>query len=183
MSLHNYLRQFSPQTITAINETYAQWSRDPSQLSIPEVVPEFFDQWLDTDGYGCCDLFDVVRSWWKLRNEPNVLLVHYQQLKDDLGRQIVRIARFLDVDPAILQMDAILVHCSFEYMRTRSDQMAPFGGAHLIDPNVFFDQGPRRNYQTKLTAERIARFDRMADEKLESACVRWLEHGSAYVEG
>ena len=182
ISLHNYLQQFSPKTIAAINEIYAQWSRDPSPLSIPAVMPAFFDQWLDTDGYGCCDLFDIVRSWWKLRKEPNVLLVHYQQLKDDLGGQIVRIAQFLDVDPAILQMDAILAHCSFDYMRTRADQMAPFGGAHLIDPKTFFHQGPRRNYQTELTAERIARFDRMAEGKLESACVRWLEHGNAYVE-
>ena len=92
---------FSPETMATINRIHAEWSGDPSPLVIPESMQEFFDLWLDTDGYGCCDLFDVVKSWWKLRDEPNVLLVHYRQLKDDLRGQIARIAKFIGVDPAV----------------------------------------------------------------------------------
>ena len=34
---------------------------------------------------------------WKLRDLPNVLLVHYEDLKDDLPRQVARLAQFMGV--------------------------------------------------------------------------------------
>src|SRR5262249_41875115 len=105
-SLHNYVKSFSAETMATIGRIHAEWSADRSPLVIAESMQEFFDRWLATDGYGCCDLFDVVRSWWKLRDEPNVLLVHYRRLKEDLRGQIVRIARFIGVDPSSLRMDA-----------------------------------------------------------------------------
>ncbi len=160
-----------------IDRVHAAWSGDPRPLVIPPGMREFFDRWLDTDGYGCCDLFDIVRSWWRLRDEPNVLLVHYRKLKEDLRGQIVRIAEFIEVDPARLRLDVIEEHCSFAYMRARPEQMAPFGGAHMTDPKAFFHKGPARDHRAELTPAQIERFDRMAQEKLGPAAARWLESG------
>ncbi|KYF96739.1 glycolipid sulfotransferase [Sorangium cellulosum] len=177
ISFHNYLSQFSAETMDKINRIHAAWSGDPTRLVIPESMQEFFDRWLDTDGYGCCDLFDVVRSWWELRDEPNVLLVHYRRLKEDLRGQIVRVAGFIDVDPAGLRLDRIVEHCSFGYMRARAEQMAPFAGAHMRDPKAFFHKGPARDYRAEITPAQSARFDRLALEKLGGDCARWLETG------
>jgi aryl sulfotransferase len=176
-SFHNYLSQFSADTMATIDRIHAEWSGDPAPLVIPEGVQEFFDRWLATDGYGCCDLFDVVSSWWKLRNEPNVLLVHYQRLKEDLGGQMARIAGFVGVEPAGLRMDRIVERCSFAYMRAHAEQMAPFGGAHMNDPKAFFHKGPARDFRGEITREQGERFDRLAVEKLGSECARWLETG------
>lgn len=177
ISFHNYLHQFSAETMAKINRVHAAWSGDPTPLVIPDDMREFFDRWLSTDGYGCCDLFDVVRSWWKIREEPNVLLVHYRRLKEDLRGQIARIAAFIGIDPAGLQMDRIQEHCSFGYMRERAEQMAPFAGAHMQDPKAFFHKGPARDYRAEITPEQAARFDRMALERLGEDCARWLETG------
>jgi aryl sulfotransferase len=177
ISFHNYLSQFSAETMAAIDRIHAEWSGDPAPLVIPESMREFFDRWLATEGYGCCDLFDVAGSWWKVRGEPNVLLVHYRQLKDDLGDQIVRIAKFIGVDPSRLRLDRILEHCSFGYMRERAERMAPFAGAHMQDPKAFFHKGPARDFRAEITPEQSERFDRLALEKLGSDCARWLETG------
>ena len=177
VSFHNYLKQFSPETMAAINRIHAGWTGDATPLVIPDSMQEFFDRWLSTDGYGCCDVFDVVRSWWQRKDEPNVLLVHYRRLKEDLRAQIVRIAAFIDVDPARLPMDRIEEHCGFGYMRARAEQMAPFGGAHMTDPKAFFHKGPARDFRGELTPAQIERFDRMALEKLGADCARWLETG------
>ena len=177
-SFHNYLFHFSPETMATINRIHAEWSGDPTPLVIPERMRDFFDRWLERDGYGCCDLFDVVRSWWRLRNEPNVLLVHYAQLRRDLRGQVVRLATFIGVDPGTLRIDRILEHCSYEYMRTRAEQLAPFGGKHMTDSSSFFQKGPRRDYRVELSREQIERFDRRAVERLGSECARWLETGS-----
>lgn len=179
ISFHNYLRHFSAETMNLINRIRAAWSGDPSPLVIPERMREFFDLWLDTGGYGCCDLFDVVRSWWALADRPNVMLVHYQPLKRDLPGQIARIAEFIGAQPARLRMDSILEHCSFGYMRTRPERLVPFGGAHMNEPESFFHKGPSRDYRSELTPEQIERFDRNAVEKLGRECARWLETGEA----
>ncbi len=178
ISFHNYLFHFSDETMTTINRIHAEWSGDRTPLVIPEDKREFFDRWLDTDGYGCCDLFDVVKSWWSHGKEPNALLLHYEQLKKDLRGQIAQVARFIGVDPAGLDMDRILEHCSFEYMRDRAAQLIPFGGTHMSESKSFFQKGPRRDYRTELTPEQIERFDRKAIERLGPECARWLETGS-----
>ncbi len=177
ISFHNYLRNFSEETMLAINRIHAEWCSNHVPLVIPEDTRLFFDWWLDTDGCGCCDLFDVMKSWWRFHNEPNVLLVHYQQLKDDLRDQITRLAKFLSIDPDSLRMDAIVEHSSFEYMSGRADKMAPFGGGHMSSAKAFFDKGPKRDYRTELTPEQIDRFDRIAVEKLGKECAHWLETG------
>lgn len=177
ISFHNYLYNFSESTMSKINQIHAEWSDDPTPLVIPEDMQEFFDRWLDTEGYGCCDLLDIMKSWWKLRDEPNVLLLHYQQLKDDLKGQIARLAQFFGIDPASLRMDVIVEHCSFDYMSGRAEKMAPFNGEHMSSAKAFFHKGPDRDYRSELTPEQVERFDRKALEKLGPECAHWLETG------
>ncbi|ORA82066.1 glycolipid sulfotransferase [Mycobacterium malmoense] len=177
ISLHNYLYNFSPETMEQINRIHAQWSGDPTPLVIPEDMQEFFDRWLDTHGYGCCDLLDIMASWWALREEPNVLLLHYQQLKNDLRAQIVRLAEFFSIDAASLRMDVIAEHCSFEYMSARAEKMAPFGGAHMSSAKAFFHKGLKRDHRNELTPQQVHRFDTTALDQLGNDCAHWLETG------
>lgn len=179
ISFHNYLKNFSESTMLTINRIHADWCSEHVPLVIPQDMRRFFDQWLDTDGFGCCDLFDVTRSWWQRRTEPNVALLHYQQLTDDLPGQIARIARFLGIDPESLRTDAIVEHVSFDYMSGRADKMAPFGGAHMTDSQAFFHKGPARDFRSELTSEQIERFDRAARDKLGNECAQWLETGGS----
>lgn len=179
ISFHNYLYNFSAPTMSTINQIHAEWSGDPTPLVIPEDMQVFFDQWLATDGFGCCDLLDIMKSWWELRNEPNVLLLHYGQLKKDLSGQIARLAEFFSIDPKSLRMDAIVEHSSFDYMSARPEKMAPFGGAHMSSAKAFFHKGLKRDHRTELTPEQVERFDRVALDKLGEECARWLETGES----
>lgn len=177
ISFHNYLYNFSEPTMKEINRIHAEWSGDPTPLVIPEDMRKFFDWWLDTNGCECCDLLDIVESWWALRDAPNVLLLHYQQLKENLPGEIDRLARFFSIDPASLRMDAIVEHCSFDYMSARAEKMAPFGGAHMSSAKAFFHKGLKRDHRTELTPAQVERFDRIALGKLGAECAHWLETG------
>jgi aryl sulfotransferase len=183
ISFHNYLYNFSESTVSAINRIHAEWSGDSTPLVIPEDMQTFFDLWLETNGYGCCDLLDIVASWWTLKDEPNVLLLHYQQLKKDLPGQIARLAEFFSIAPESLRMDAIVDHCSFDYMSARAEQMAPFGGAHMSSAKAFFHKGLKRDHRNELTPEQAARFDRTALNKLGAECAHWLETGETPATG
>ena len=52
-----------------------------------DVVP-YFRRWLERDGYPFWSLWENVRSWWAVRDLPNVLLVHYANLKRDLSGEM-----------------------------------------------------------------------------------------------
>ena len=179
ISFHNYLYNFSRPTMSTINRIHAEWSGSSIPLVIPGEMQLFFDQWLDTNGYGCCDLLDIMKSWWELRNEPNVLLLHYRQLKEDFRGEVARLAEFFSIDPASLRMDAIVEHCSFDYMSARAEKMAPFGGAHMSSAKAFFHKGLKRDHRNELTPAQVQRFDRVALEKLGEECAHWLEMGES----
>ena len=54
----------------------------------------FFARWLADDDL----LFHHVATFWAERDEPNLLLVHYNDLKADLDGEMRRVAAFLGVD-------------------------------------------------------------------------------------
>ena len=79
----------------------------------PASVVEYFRDWLARDGHPFWPFWENVRSWWAIRDLPNVLLVHFEELKDDMPGEIRRIAAFLEIadrrgdvgdDPRALQL-------------------------------------------------------------------------------
>ena len=74
------------------------------------------------DGYPFWPFWEQVRSWWEIRDLPNVMLVHFADLKADLPGEIRRIADFLDIEIDEARWPAILEHCSFAYMKAHCRQ-------------------------------------------------------------
>ena len=58
-----------------------------------------------------------IRSWWVVRDLPNVHLVHFADLKADLPGEIARIAAFLGISHDSETMARVVGHCSFDYMK------------------------------------------------------------------
>jgi aryl sulfotransferase len=63
----------------------------------PASVRQYFLEWLERDGYPFWPFWENIASWWAIRGLPNVMLLHFAQLKNDMPAQIRRIAGFLDI--------------------------------------------------------------------------------------
>jgi aryl sulfotransferase len=179
LSFHHYLSHFTGDTIAKINKIYSENAGEETKLVIPASEQEFFDLWLNNDGYNCGAFFDNVRTWWDIRCLPNVMFLHYDKLAQDLKNQIPVIAKFLGISPETLDREAIIRNCSFDSMKRRAERLIPLGvsGVILDDAKAFFDKGPKRNYQEALTPEQIKRYETLAQEQLGEECARWLENG------
>src|ERR1700761_9109304 len=106
-----------------------------------EVVP-YFRRWLARDGYPFWSLWEIVRSWWAVRDLPNVMLLHYAQMKADMPGTIRRVASFLDIAVDETRWDAIVEHCGFDYMKAHADKSAPLGGILWEGgPGTFLNKG------------------------------------------
>jgi len=141
-------------------------------------VKTYFDTWIEKDGYPFWSFWENVSGWWAIRHLPNILFVHFDNLKRDMPGEIRRIAAFLDIPIDESRWPAILEHCSFDYMKKHADKSAPLGGALWEGgASTFINKGTNGRWRDALSAEESAAYEALAREKLGDVCARWLMTG------
>ena len=145
----------------------------------PASIIEYFHDWLDRDGHPFWPFWENVQTWWQLRHLPNVLLVHFADLKADMEGQVRRIAAFLDIEVPTDRWPAILEHCSFDYMKRNAAKSAPLGGV-LWDggAETFIHKGTNGRWRDVLSPADIRKYEWIAQEKLGIEAAAWLAEGS-----
>ena len=122
----------------------------------PASITQYFDDWLERDGYPFWSLWENVRTWWAIRDLPNVLFVHFANLKADMPGEIRRIADFIDTPVDEASWEAILEHCSFEYMKANATKSVPLGGVFWDGgAETFIHKGVNGRWRDVLSAEAV----------------------------
>lgn len=175
-SLHNHHSRANEHWYGALNDT-------PGRVGPPIGKPnpdqrQYFLDWLENDGAPFWSYWENVRTWWAIRDLPNVLIVHFQDMKDDLPGEIARIAAFLGMNPDAETLERITSHCTFEYMKAHADEVTPLGGALWEGGgNSFIHKGTNGRWRDMLTAEDVAAYEARALAELGPDCARWLASG------
>jgi aryl sulfotransferase len=176
-SLYNHHRNFKKEVIRDID-------RVPERVGPPlgeasSSVIEYFQHWLMKDGYPWWPYWTHILSWWKIKDLPNVMLLHFSNLKSDMPGAIRRIATFLDIAIDETKWDAILEHCSFDYMKAHAAQSVPFGGILFEGgAETFMHKGINGRWKDMLTPEDIELYEQAAKENLGIDCAYWLSTGT-----
>jgi aryl sulfotransferase len=67
-------------------------------------------------------IFGFIAAWWPLRHQPNVHLVHFNDLKREPEASVRSIADFLGFDPTEEQWAEVLEYTSFAWMKAHEDK-------------------------------------------------------------
>jgi aryl sulfotransferase len=86
----------------------------------PASIRQYFLDWLDRDGHPFWPFWENVASWWAIRDLPNLMLLHFEELRVDLPGQMRRIAAFLDIPIDETRFPAMVEHCSFAWMKANA---------------------------------------------------------------
>jgi aryl sulfotransferase len=162
---------------------YDALNNTPGRVGPPIERPDpdirrYFRRWLDEDGYPLWSFWENIRSWWEARHTPNILLVHFNDLKADPKGEMRRMAEFLDCDISEERWPLLLEHCSFDYMKAHAGQVAPLGGAIFEGgASVFINKGVNGRWRHVLTEADVADYERKARKELGSECAQWLSRG------
>lgn len=78
---------------------------------------------------------------WERRFEPNLVLVHYSDLQQDLDGEIRRIAKRLGIEVAEQRWPELVEAASFSSMRARAGALVPNAGKIWVDDAGFFHRG------------------------------------------
>lgn len=172
-SMYNHHLNANAAWYEALNDTPGRIG--PPIEPPPEDVVQYFRDWLDRDGHPFWPFWENVRSWWEIRDLPNVMLLHFAELKQDMPTQIRRIADFLAIEVDESHWPDILEHCSFDYMKAHATQSVPLGGAFWDGgAKTFINKGTNGRWRDLLTEEDISRYEVRAREELGEACSEWL---------
>lgn len=177
-SLYTHHHNFSDMAYQAFNET-------PGLVGPPlerpcDDIREYFHGWLDGDGAPFWSFSENIRTWWDARHQPNVMLLHFADLKADPEGWMRRIAEFLEADVKEADWPAIHEYCSFAWMKDNADRLMPITGM-IFDSGGkgFINKGTNNRWRDVLSADDCAKFDAVMRERLGAECAEWLERGSA----
>lgn len=144
-------------------------------------VHRAFDDWIskgsfpwEGDGYPWWSHLSHIASWWRLREEPNVLLAHYDDMLVDLRGEMTRVADFIGVAPPT---DDAVERCTLDGMRKRADEVVPERFVFEEDGARFLHKGTSGQWQDVLTDEEVARYETRALEVLGPEAAAWLAKG------
>lgn len=175
-SFYNHHANANELWYQALNETPGLVG--PPIAKPPESVRQYFHDWLGNDGHPFAPFWENVRSWWAIRDLPNVLMIHFARLKEDMPGEIRRIAAFLDIAVDESNWDAILEHCSFAYMKANATPSVPLGGIFWDGgAETFINKGTNGRWRDALNQEECAAYEAAAERELGPACARWLADG------
>lgn len=175
-SMYNHHASANAKWYEALNES-------PGLVGPPiekpaDSIVQYYHDWLDKDGYPWWSIWDNVRSWWNIRHLPNLMLIHFSDLKANMEEEIIKIAGFLDIAIDKSKWNDILTHCSFDYMKANATQSVPLGGMFWEGgAETFINKGTNGRWRDALSEEESKKYENLANEKLGSECANWLNTG------
>jgi aryl sulfotransferase len=179
-SMYNHHARGNELFYTTLNDTPGRVG--PPIAPPPDSILQYFHDWLDRDGHPFWPFWENIRGWWEIRELPNVLLMHYADLKADMAGQIRRIAAFLDIAVPEEKWPAILEHCSFDYMKRHAQKAAPLGGMFWDGgADSFIHKGTNGRWRDVLGPADIEKYETHARRALGAEAAHWLAHGSRAV--
>jgi aryl sulfotransferase len=179
MSLYNHYSGYTDLMYGLLDRT------DPSGRPMPrcpDTPRELWADWItrgafdwEDDGWPYWSHHHHGASYWRHRELPNVLMVHYADLLDDLEGQMRRVAAFVGIEVAEEAWPELVAPARFEAMKKEAsgnEVMMPViwqGGAER-----FFFKGTNGRWHDVLTDDDIALYETAAT-RLDPGFRRWLE--------
>jgi len=172
-SMYNHHANANQGWYEALNDTPGRVG--PPIEKPPTDIRQYWRDWMDKDGHPFWPFWENIRAWWQLRTLPNILFIHFNDLKRDMSGEIRRIAQFLDIPIDETRWTDIQEYCSFDWMKKNAARSVPLGGAFWDGgAEVFINKGTNGRWIDTLTAQDSAEYEARAEKELGVECARWL---------
>lgn len=119
-----------------------------------------------------------LRTFWEVRDRPNVVLLHYSDLKADLEGQMRHLAGRLGIDVAADRWPELVRAATFEEMKRRAAAVAPNATEPIwVDTNNFFHRGTSGQWRDLLDEEGLQRYADRVAELVDAELAAWAQDG------
>jgi aryl sulfotransferase len=176
-------------TAVSLHHQISELLPGPRQQSSEERPAETTRQWvldrideMGTFPHGRDSGFDrhlkSLSGAWERRADPNVVLVHYQDLSADLPGEMRRLARRLDITVPEEKWPSLVHAATFKQMQAAADQLQPLQYLRNWDfskeHSTFFRRGASGDGRALLTEAELARYYTRAAQVAPRELLTWL---------
>ena len=155
-----------------------------------ETELERFRAWVDQpllplesgSGGSLTAMLHHASTFWAVRDRPNVVMCHYDELKTDLEGQMRQLAARLGISVPEALWPELADAATFERMRAGADRIAP-DTTHAIwqDNQQFFHRGVSGQWRELLHDDDLRHYDERIAELADPELARWLHRESQSV--
>jgi hypothetical protein len=152
-----------------------------AMAAVPDEPAARFWQWVEGTGLaadisGLGGLVAHASAAWARRDEPNVHLFHYGDLRTDLAGQMHRLAGILGVDPPTADL---VEAATFERMKADADRLVPNSDTPFWRDNArFFDRARSGDWRAYLVDDdAVRRYEKAVAAVASQDLAAWLHDG------
>lgn len=159
MSLWNHYCNYTDDAFARYNGTPGRVGEELPRP--PASLEAFWRNWCtrgwfdwEGDGWPFWSHLGVTQSWWDSRHMPNILMMHYGDMKRDPAGSVRRIADFLEISLTPARLAEVVEATGFENMKQRGEEYVPNAGASWkggID--AFMNKGTNGRWGGALSAD------------------------------
>ena len=189
MSFHNHKLNYTDEVLKEIGTILADDPKFDADVTRPDPDPaQHFHDWLqgeeDHIGDPLCGFWHMERSYWEVRDEPNMLLVHYADMKKDLEGEMRRIADFLDIETDEALWPKLVEAAQFDAMKSRAEELMPSAG-HIWQGggNTFLNKGTNGRWRGVFNQEDLDDYDARVKKEFSPELAQWIEKGRLGMPG
>jgi len=152
---------------------------------MPATPAERFWLWVDDDEpvegapSSLRGVLNHLESFWKRRHEPNIVLLHYHDLKGDLDGQMRALAATLGIAIEEKMWPQLVEAATFETMRAGADRIVPGSTESIWQSNrQFFRSGESGQWRELLDEEGMRRYEARVANLVSPELAQWVHHGA-----
>ena len=183
LSFYNHKANYTPEAIAKFLDISRNDPKFSDTFAVVPANPSYhFHDWLvgDEDALGDpgASYFVVENSFWAARREPNVLLVHYNDLMSDREGEMRRVAHFLDIDIADQLWPELVEAAGFDAMKIASEALMPAAGdIWKGGGKTFLNKGTNGRWHDIYSADDLALYQERVTAAFSPTLATWCEHG------
>ncbi len=184
MSFHNHKLNYTDEMLERADEILAD---DPKFEKNPIIRPNpdpavHFHEWIlgeeDHIGDPLCGFWYMENSFWAAKDEPNMLLVHYNDMKKDLAGEMRRIADFLEIEVSEELWPKLVEAAKFESMKAKATELMPTAGEIWQGGgNTFLHKGTNGRWEGVVDQADLDLYDAKVKEEFSPELAHWIEFG------
>ncbi len=186
LSMHNHQLGFRPELRQRIvDSAVAQGRPVGDRMTTPADPRDYYQDWIARAEAYAADpgeaepsFFAFETTYWRERRRPELLFVHYTDLKADLAGEMRRLSTFLGIDTPEALMPALAEAATFEAMKRDGAALLPqMEFAFDRGADRFLNKGINGRWREALTPDDIGRYDALAAGAWTPAQSAWIAGG------
>ncbi|WP_170477500.1 sulfotransferase domain-containing protein [Ruegeria arenilitoris] len=163
---------------------YELWGVPREALCRPDF-PSFYSDVIDANGMQGA-IFGFLAAWWPLRNEANVLFLHFTDMKSDHHGSIRKIAEFIGEELSEAQWANVLEFTSFPWMKANEEKFEGRTASEIpiLNSGAMIRKGAVGEARMDGMTDEISRHLREVGSRIcpDPAAIKWVYEGGSLTD-